>query len=207
MEEKDQEPALVARARRGDAEAWEALYRRVYPRLLGYARRRLDGEAARDAVSETMARAVAGIERFGGDLSAGGGQAGGAFEPWLFGILRHVVIDAQRAHGQRTETNAWPTLGDAAGTSRASLSSPRPAEPPDDKPGPLDQVLGAEEALALRAAFEELSDEDREVLELRVVAGLTSEQAAEVLGKKPGAVRMAQTRALTRLRERMEKGR
>jgi RNA polymerase sigma-70 factor (ECF subfamily) len=98
-----------------------------------------------------------------------------------------VVIDAQRAQAQRAE--------------------PRPSDPPVDAPGPLDHVLGAEEAAALRAAFCRLSDEDREVLELRVVAGLSSDQTAEVLGKRPGAVRMAQARALERLRALMEERR
>ena len=56
----------------------------------------------------------------------------------------------------------------------------------------------------VRAAFARLSPEEQELLELRVVAGLSSDGAASVLGKRPGAVRMAQARALGRLRVMME---
>ncbi|MBA3429862.1 MAG: hypothetical protein H0U16_00025 [Actinobacteria bacterium] len=71
--------------------------------------------------------------------------------------------------------------------------------------GPLEEVLANEEEESLRAAFIRLSDDDREVLELRVVGELDARQAGHVLGKRPGAVRMAQSRALERLREFMEK--
>jgi RNA polymerase sigma-70 factor (ECF subfamily) len=176
VEEKVQEPAVVARARQGDASAWEELYRRAYPGLLAYARRRLDAESARDAVSETMARAVSSIDRFAWN--------GVGFDAWLFGILRHVVIDAQRALTERAI----------------------PADVSPDSPGPLDHLLGAEEAKAVRAAFRRLGEADQEVLELRVVAQLSADEVGEVLGKKPGAVRMAQARALERLRALMEEG-
>lgn len=171
------QPTLVARARDGDPAAWEALYRELYPRLLAYAGRRLDPDAARDAVSEAMARAVARIGRFA--------WTGGGFDAWLFGILRHVVIDARRFATRR-----------AADTD--------PDEAPASGPGPLNRLLGAEASSALRDAFARLSPLDQEVLELRVVAGLSSDEVASVLGKRPGAVRMAQARALARLRELLE---
>jgi len=174
VEDPVDQATLVERAQRGDIAAWEEIYRRVYPPMLAYARRRLDAEAARDAVSEAMARAVARIDRFT--------WSGAGFDAWLFGILRHVVLDAQRA-------GSW--WGPAP---------PANNEAESDAPGPLDQVLGAERATAVRAAFHRLGAFDREVLELRVVAGLSSEEVAAVVGKKPGAVRMAQARALDRLR-------
>ncbi len=177
MDDTEDQRALVARARLGDDRAWEALYRRLYPQLVAYAGRRLGAEVARDAVSEAMARAVARIERFTWE--------GGGFDAWMFGILRHVVIDVQRG-----------TLARPVG---AELDEGVSAEP-----GPLDTVLGAERAAAVRAAFGRLGPFDREVLELRVVAGLSSDEVATVVGKRPGAVRMAQARALERLREMLE---
>ena len=53
----------------------------------------------------------------------------------------------------------------------------------------------------MRRAFGRLRAEDQELLELRVVAGLSAEQVAAVQGRRAGAVRMAQSRALSRLRE------
>ncbi len=169
--------ALVERARAGDAAAWEALYRSLYPKLLAYAGRRLDQDAARDAVSEAMARAVARIGRFAWE--------GGGFDAWVFAILRHVVVDAQRAAAQHA--------GDT-----------EPDEAPASGPGPLDRLLGDEASSALRVAFARLSPFDQEVLELRVVAGLSSDEVASVVGKRAGTVRMAQARALARLRELLE---
>lgn len=160
-------------ARIGD-EDWDAVYRRVRPRLLAYARRRLDRDAAEEAVSETLARAVTAAARYE--------ERGLGVDAWLFGICRNVVLDSQRQIGRRrtrSEAAAWT---------------------PDD-PGPLDAVIGAEDAVQLRRAFAQLPEADRELLELRVVAGLDAEAVAELLGKRAGAVRMAQSRALAKLRQ------
>ena len=71
--------ALVVLAHDGDDVAWELLFRRSYPRLLAYATRRLPtAEMAKDAVSETITRAVANIDRLRFD--------GGGFDAWLYGF-------------------------------------------------------------------------------------------------------------------------
>jgi len=168
---------LVDHARGGDAAAWEALYRLLYPRLLSYARRHLDPERARDAVSEAMARAVSGIGRFE--------WKGAGFEGWLFGILRHVILDVHRQLGRR----AVAAMAPAGGADVADVA---------------EGLLAHEEAGALRAAFARLRPDEQELLHLRVVAGLGSDDVAAVLGKRPGAVRMAQARALGRLRRYLE---
>ncbi len=174
MEDTAGLPSLVERARRGDARAWASLYRHAYPRLLAYARRRLPGdEEAREAVSETMARAVRSIDRFR-DL-------GNGFDAWLTGIHRHVVLDAQR------RSSRHPTVPEVPDLEAADAS-------------PEDQVLRSREHGAVRHAFARLGEADRELLELRVVMGLSAEEVGEVLGRRPGAVRMAQSRALARLR-------
>ena len=169
----DQVRDLVERARRGDEPAWEALFRRAYPKLLAYASRRLPSqEQAKDAVGETMTRAVANIDKLRSE--------GGGFDAWMYGIMRHVVVDAQRL-----------------------LSREGPGLIPDTvDTGPLpgDRALDREDALEVREAFEQLSPADQELLELRVVAELSTDEVASVLGRKPGTVRMAQSRALARLR-------
>jgi len=70
--------------------------------------------------------------------------------------------------------------------------------------GPLDRLLHAEEADAVRSAFGRLDPAEQELLELRVMGRLSSDEVAAVLGKKPGTVRMAQARALARLRGHLE---
>ncbi len=170
---------LVERARKGSPEAWEALYRRSFPRLLAYARRRLPSEEhARDAVSEAMVRAVSSLERFANE--------GAGFDAWLYGILRHVVLDTQRRLWREvpTETPA-PNLAVAHDSTAADL------------------VFDRDDACRLRSAFVRLSALEQEILELRVVAGLSAEAVASVVGRRPGAVRMAQARALARLRKHL----
>ena len=165
--------SLVDGLRRRDQAAWEELYCRRYPALLAYARRRLPTtDQAREAVAETMARAVAGGDRLRDD--------GAGVDAWLYGILRHVVLDAQRR-----------------------LARPAVVLGPGRDQAPADPALThleAEDRREMRQAFGRLNRADQELLELRVVAGLSAEEVAGLLGRSAGAVRMAQSRALGRLR-------
>jgi RNA polymerase sigma-70 factor (ECF subfamily) len=162
----------VGRLRAGDPLSWEALYRRMYPSMLAYARRRVGtNEEAQDAVSEALTRTVAGIDRLG--------VTGASPESWLFGVLRHVVLDRQRSSYRQREL---------------------PVRREIDATDPLESVVLGEERDAVRSAFDRLPERDRELLELRIVAGLSADEVAAVLDMRPGAVRTAQSRALERLR-------
>jgi len=177
----EQDAALVEAARGGDQDAWEQLYRRVYPRLRAYLARRVGDAGVEDVVNETMTRAVAGIGRM--RL----GPAG--FDGWLFGIARHVAADHHRRN-RRSERHVAATFV-AGGALEVEA-----------EPGV--ELLLAEDHARVRRAFDALRPEQRELLELRVIAGLSAEQTAAVLGKRAGAVRTAQSRALQRLRELLE---
>lgn len=176
--EEPHEPALVSAAGTGDSAAWGVLYRRIYPRLRAYVARRVHPGHVEDAVSETMMRAVRGIDRYRP------GSAG--FEGWVFGIARRVCADYHRGRARLRRQD-----GVAAGM----------AEVVEDGQAPGDPAVAADDRAALRRAFELLPAGDQQVLELRVIAGLSVEQAAAVLEKAPGAVRTAQCRALGRLRQ------
>jgi RNA polymerase sigma-70 factor (ECF subfamily) len=161
----------------GDPSSWEAFYREIYPAMVAFAQRRLGtAEDARDAVSEAMTRAVGTLGKVESDASV---------TAWCFGILRHVVLDAQRrSYRRHALTSHGPVLGDA----------------------PDEQVILEQEHSSVRAAFDRLDARERDLLELRVVAGLSSEEVARILGMRPGAVRMAQARALARLRTMLSGG-
>ncbi len=75
-----------------------------------------------------------------------------------------------------------------------------------DEHDPAGWVVAQEEAGEVRAAFGRLSDDERELLELRVVGCLDAEAVGDILGRRAGAVRMAQSRALSRLRTLMVEG-
>jgi RNA polymerase sigma-70 factor (ECF subfamily) len=164
---------LVDRARSFDPDAWEALYRRAYDVLFGYAFRRLRSiEAAEDAVSETMTRAMNSIDRYEWN-----GQNPDA---WLVGIMRNVVLEAYRS-----------TARDGRAVELPVAVADAPA---------IDLVIADEDAAEVRHAFAKLTADEQEVLELRVVAGLSADEVGEALQRRPGTVRMAQHRAIGRLR-------
>jgi RNA polymerase sigma-70 factor, ECF subfamily len=176
------ERAVVEAARDGDHAAWELLYRRLYPRLYTYLARRVGAEHAEDSVSETMARAVRGFDGF--TL----GRAG--FDGWVFGIARRVAADHYRKKAQRR---------------RQGIAAARVARGPEHSGDPTtDNLCQGDDRAQIRRLFDELGAAEREILELRVVAGLSSEQVGVVLNKAPGAVRTAQSRALARLRKLLE---
>ena len=164
---------LAELAATGDHDAWELIYRAVYPRLRAYAVRHVGHHAAEDLVSETMTRAIRGIDGFRWTTAG--------IEPWLFGIARRAAADFHRRAGRHRR---W----------FGAVASPVATSPTDD-------MELADEHAAVRAAFARLSPGDRELLELRVIAGMSPEQTAEVLDKRPGTVRTAQSRALRRLRK------
>ena len=162
---------------RHDPDAWEVLYRRMYGPLYGFARRRLfDDRAAEDAVSETMTRALDNIERFT--------WRGGGIEAWLYGIARNVVRELERSRHRTLRL----VDEDAPSTERS----------------PEDHAVAGAETATMRIAFGRLEPDERELLELRVHGGLSSDEVGQLLGKRPGAVRMAQARALQRLRTILE---
>jgi RNA polymerase sigma-70 factor (ECF subfamily) len=176
--EEPPEPVVdTAQLRTRDVDAWETLFDRMYPRMLAYAQRRVDSDDdAHDAVSESFARMVQSLDR----LEATKVRP----EAWCFGILHHVVVDQQRISYRRRR--------------------PIPADPPAPAPEPVEGLVLNVDHEGMRASFARLSPRDRDLLELRVIAGLGADEVASVLAMKPGAVRMAQARALARLRTHFE---
>jgi RNA polymerase sigma-70 factor, ECF subfamily len=172
---------LVDAAAAGDDAAWETLYRALYPRLRAFFVRRVGAEHAEDEISETMMRAVASIDRFQ--------WTDAGFDGWVFGIARHVSVDH---HRRQDRVRRYHHITRMFGGSKTDGTAPVEQ----------DLVIGDDQAL-IRDLFSQLAPAEQEVLELRVIAGLSAEQVGEVLGHKAGAVRTAQSRALAHLRELM----
>lgn len=103
--------------------------------------------------------------------------------PWLFTIAHNVVANhyrQQATRGSRQPLDTALELRDPAAT-------------------PLEETLARERSAELRAAITRLSDDQRDVVELRL-AGLTGPEIAESLGKSHAAVKMLQLRAVQKLR-------
>lgn len=146
--------------------------------LLGYLMLRLENrDDAAEALSETFTRAIDKASSFRSDAYA--------FRAWLFSIARNVSTDQHRL---RARLLVLPDLPEA-----------------EDRPQPSGEDLAilSEDVAAIRRGFTRLSRADQEVLWLRVCSGLSAADVGEVLGKRPGAVRMQQLRALESLRGQM----
>lgn len=155
---------------------FDELYRSVGPDLLGYAlRRATTRESAVDVVAETFLAAW----RRRADLPADPA----ARRPWLFGIARHCLANAAR--GDRRAGSLGRRL--AAGLDVTAL------------PDPARGHEAREDAGLVRAALDQLSPDDRELVTLTAWDGLSPAEAAAVLGLTPGNARVRLHRARARL--------
>lgn len=171
MEDMD---GLLARARDGSAEAFAAIYADLARPVAGYLRSRGVGDVE-DVTSDVFLAVFAGLGRFTGDAAG--------FRAWVFTIAHRRSVDHWRRVARR------PTAVEL--------------DPTDDGPPVRSAEDLALEGLAderTRELLSALSEDQREVLLLRVVGDLTIEQIADVLGKSPGAVKALQRRGLARLR-------
>ncbi len=169
----------VDQLRSADEAAWEELFREIYPAMVTYARRRLGTDQALDAASECMTRAIAGASRIPLD--------GCTAQAWVFGILRHVVIDQQRKiYRYRALMQRIPRIPFAS----------------EELQG--EALIEADDQSDVRVAFSKLSLRDQEILELLVVAGLKAEEVSKILGVRSGTIRNVRYRALNRLRNHLE---
>jgi RNA polymerase sigma-70 factor (ECF subfamily) len=179
---------LVARLRQGDEHAFVMLVGLYQKPLLRLARSMVDNEAvAEEAVQDTWMSVVKGIDRF---------EARSSLKTWLFRILVNRVRSAHAGEQRRTPRRAPsvdPSFFDSSG------QWIRPVAPWDDEVD--DRVVAASAAPALRKALDLLPSRQREVVLLRDVEGLSSEEASEVLGIRPGNQRVLLHRGRAGLRE------
>jgi RNA polymerase sigma-70 factor (ECF subfamily) len=171
-------PGVLRAACGGDEGAFARLWRDAHPPLLRYLRV-LAGDAAEDVAAEAWVDVARGLARFRGDEPA--------FRGWLFTLARRRAIDTWRY----ADRHPVRLIADTAEL---------------DRPGTEDTAeaaagnLSTEAALALIAT---LPREQAEVIVLRVIAGLDVQHVARIVGKRPGAVRVAAHRGLRALAARL----
>lgn len=170
---------VVALARAGDQQAWGILYDRLHRPLLGYLRGRGCPDPE-NALGEVFLRLARSLGRFSG------GMAG--LRAYAFTVAQNHLRDLARTRRARVAITflAPDALAEAG-------EKPQVASAEDD-------ALGSLSLWSLRAAFAELTPEQRHVLYLRIVGDLSIEDTAKVVGKSRGAVKQLQHRAMDRLR-------
>jgi RNA polymerase sigma-70 factor (ECF subfamily) len=170
---------LAALATQGDTGARDALLAHVRTIVHRYCRARLgrlpgSEHAADDVAQEVCLAVLSALPRYRDE--------GRPFEAFVFGIAAHKVADAQRA------------------AVRAAVPTDEMPDEPDLGPGPEDHALRSSDAALVRSLLDRLPPTQRELLILRVAVGLSAEETGSALRMSPGAVRVAQHRALARLR-------
>ena len=172
---------LVGAAARGEPHAMDSLLRWINPLVVRYCRARLGRQertfaSADDVAQEVCLAVLKALPNYR--------DQGRPFVAFVYGIAAHKVADAHRA-AARNKADPVPDL----------------PEEPVQGGGPEQRVLQAEVAGQMDRLLDTLSPKQREIVVLRVVLGLTAEETAEAVGATPVAVRVAQHRALTRLRK------
>lgn len=171
-------PEVLAAAQAGAPWAFEVLYRGLAPSVTGYLR--LHGALEPDDLaSETFLGVFTGLARFTGDEDA--------LRAWVFTIAHRRLVDDWRQRSRR------PQVTDDAG----DLTVLAGGDVEDD----VLVSLGAEDVHRICAG---LPDDQRTVVLLRILADLTVEQVAQVMGRSLASVKALQRRGLRALRTELE---
>jgi RNA polymerase sigma-70 factor (ECF subfamily) len=171
---------LVAAANDGDRSALNRVLAIIRPLVVRYCRARI-GRQERSAVSaDDVAQEVCLAV-----LTAlpGYRDQGRPFLAFVYGIAAHKVVDAHRSVAR----------------SRSEPVEELPEEL-DPRDGPEQRALNGALSVQMGQLLDTLPPKQREILVLRVVVGLSAEETAEAVETTPGAVRVAQHRALSKLR-------
>jgi RNA polymerase sigma-70 factor, ECF subfamily len=172
--------AVVADAVAGDRDALREVLETIRPIVVRYCRARVgtlerSGLSADDVAQEVCLAAVTALPRYR--------DRGRPFLAFVYGIAAHKIADAYRAVGRDL---SYPT---ESVPERLSTGA-----------GPEQAAMDADSVTRMSALLDTLPDKQREILILRVVVGLSAEETARAVGSTAGAVRVAQHRALARLK-------
>jgi RNA polymerase sigma-70 factor (ECF subfamily) len=170
----------IALAVDGDRDAVAGVLSHVHPLVMRYCRARVGSHEKTFASADDLAREVClavltALPNYR--------DQGRSFLAFVYGIAAHKVADAHRS---TAHNRAEPV--------------PKIPDSPELADGPEQQGTPGESADRMTMLLSTLPDEQREILVLRVVVGLSVEETAEAMGSTPGAVRLAQHRAMSQLR-------
>jgi RNA polymerase sigma-70 factor (ECF subfamily) len=169
---------LVEAALRGDRAGWDGLFDRYHPVVFRYTLARTgDRTAAEEVAQEVFVAAVRTLPRLRERSEAG-------VEGWFVAIARFKIADRAR---RRAVEERLPVTVAVSSADAAEMAASRLA------------------AAELRVAMEDLTEEQRDVLLRRFVLDQSLEQVATAMGRRVGAVKALQHRALAALERRLGK--
>ncbi|QDR82140.1 RNA polymerase sigma factor [Sporomusa termitida] len=175
----ENENFIIAQAREGDRAALNALVSSHWPAIYRLALAKTSNpEDAQEIAQDTFLRALAALPRYK--------ETNATFKTYLSRITLNLIIDHYRRRGRA------PQVVDIADYNEPIID-------PDSRPE--EAVLNTERRQEVLCLLARLPDEQRQVIELRIVRGLAVADAARIMGKSGAAVKMLQQRALKKLKE------
>lgn len=182
MDESD--AFLVARAASGDREAFSQLYARYFDRIFRFVQVKVNNhDDAEDVTSGVFLNALRAIDGFSPKHDA-------SFPAWLFRMTRNAITDRYRRQHDVVSL-------DNAATIESHESSSRPEDEVETR-----LTMGA-----VHQALTTLTPEQRDVVLLRFIEGLSAREVGDIIGKTEGAVRILQFRALEAMRRALDRAR
>lgn len=185
------EAELLARCRRGEAEAWDELFDLHYAaagRFIFQLASDFTREDAEEICQEVFLSVIRNLDSFHGDSQ---------FQTWLFRIA------ANKARDYRERRQAAKRGG---GQTPLSLQAEDPdsglvLDPPSSLPAPDDNLMNAERMALVREAVDELGEPCREIIELRYFGDLSYEELSRTLSLNPKTVSSRLSKCLDQLEE------
>ncbi len=175
-----EEVRLIHAAQSGDADAFAELYRDSVQPIYRYILFRVhDRQLAEDLTSDVFLRALKGLSRYV--------DQGRPFVAWLYTIAHARIVDHYRRSDRRPLEQDLDVVQIAARTDM-------------DRP-----MLQRQAARELRRAIARLTPDQQQVIILRFIEGKRTETVAEIMGKKPNAIKALQHRALRTLAKHLDK--
>ena len=180
---------LVARARAGDASAFERIMLETERKVVAVAWRMLGNrEDARDAAQEVFLRVYKYLDRYRPEQD---------FNGWLYRITINVCRDAARKRGSALDGAQFaPHHGADERAAPEAASSDMNAE---------EQAIRAQQRALLMSALRTLPEKERAAIVLRDLEGLTTEEVARVLRSRPVTVRSQISSARAKLKLHCER--
>ncbi|AVP69675.1 sigma-70 family RNA polymerase sigma factor [Rhodococcus hoagii] len=177
--------SAVAAAAQGDRNALSQVLASIRPLVVRYCRARVGaaerGQLSADDVAQEVCLAVmTALPRYQ--------DQGRPFMAFVYGIAAHKVADAHR-NAARNKSDPVAEVPDVVSA--------------DDSPE--ERALNSETSRQVNALLQTLPEKHREILVLRLVVGLSAEETAAAVGSTAGAVRVAQHRALAKLKKEVTK--
>jgi RNA polymerase sigma-70 factor (ECF subfamily) len=174
------EEQLIRSSREGDLDAFNTLVQAYQRQVYNLCLRMLNPAAAEDAAQETFITAYRRLSSF----------RGGSFRAWLLRIASNTCCDELRRHRSRP-----------AASLDAALEAGSPADVPSNLAGPEEEALRRELGQHLQQGLAALPTDQRLVIILRDIHGLSYEELTEALGCSLGTVKSRIARGRARMRE------